>query len=216
MAVMALVALLVRCFSRHTKTPGGSIQFRADKTIVGKASDEADKELNPPHKKSKLSPMLCFLFIEGVAQNTIVNVYIPVGGNDDETSGSPMETAILHWGVQPGRNFEAAISESPISHVFQFNLDKQEGGVATQMTNFVIHLNWRGAAGIVLGGSTRYIDAEMKKLNYFRKVIEGMAVDSLCCVANAYHLHEMKFHAVKNLLIGHYQRMISFYWLLWV
>ena len=29
-------------------------------------------------------------------------------------------------------------------------------------------------------------------MNYFRKVIEGMAIGSLCCVANAYHLHEMK------------------------
>ena len=162
-AIMALVALLVKCFSRHTKTPGGSIQFRVDKTIVSKASDEANKELDPPHKKSKLSPMLCFLFIEGVAQNTNVNVYLPVGGNDDETSRSPMEKAILHWRVQPVRNCEAAISQSPISHVFQFNLDKQGGGVATQMTDFVIHLNWRGAAGIVLGGSTRYMDAETRR-----------------------------------------------------
>ena len=38
----------------------------------------------PPQKKSELSPMLCFLFIKGVAQNTNVSVYLPEGGNDDE------------------------------------------------------------------------------------------------------------------------------------
>ena len=276
MAVIALIALLVRCSSGHAKNPGGSIQFRADKTIVSKVSDGADKvftvavtivtvaeleglpfmvtstlayskrkmmadkasrqelpafetmasatticsdrtealtmnpmtkveayiggkKSDPPHKKSKLSPMLGFLLIEGITQNTNVSIYLPVGVGDDEASQSSKGKAILHWGFQPGRNFEAAIPESPISHVFQFNLDKEGGGVAAQMTDFVIHIHWKGAAGLVLGGSTGYIDAESqliqrddKKKNYFRKVIDGMAVGSLCCVANAYHLYEMK------------------------
>ena len=69
------------------------------------------------------------------------------------------------------------------------------------MTEFVIHIHWRGVAGIVLGDSTRYIDAEVEKMNYFRKVIEGMAIGSLWWVANAYHLHETKEVPVKKLAI---------------
>ena len=44
------------------------------------------KKIDPPQKKSELSPMLCFLFIKikCVAQNTNVSVYLPEGGNDDE------------------------------------------------------------------------------------------------------------------------------------
>lgn len=35
------------------------------------------KKIDPPNKKSELSPSLCNLIIEGIAQNTNGSVYVP-------------------------------------------------------------------------------------------------------------------------------------------
>ncbi|KAJ1400645.1 P-type ATPase [Sesbania bispinosa] len=157
------------------------------------------KKIVPPDKKSQLSPMLCSLLIEGVAQNTNGSVYVRESGNGVEVSGSPTEKAILQWGIQLGMDFEAARSESSIIHVFPFNSDKKRGGVAIQTTDSEIHIHWKGAAEIVLACCTGYIDTndqlvemDEEKMTVFKKVIEDMAADSLRCVAIAYRLYEME------------------------
>ena len=57
------------------------------------------KKIDPRQKKSELSPMLSSLLIEGIAQHTNGKVYLLEDGNDVKVSGSPIEKAILHWGV---------------------------------------------------------------------------------------------------------------------
>ncbi|GAU35094.1 hypothetical protein TSUD_161980 [Trifolium subterraneum] len=52
-------------------------------------------KINPPHQLES-SPKLRSLLIEGVAQNTNDNVYVPEGANDVEVTGSPTEKEILH------------------------------------------------------------------------------------------------------------------------
>ncbi|MED6216509.1 Calcium-transporting ATPase 10, plasma membrane-type [Stylosanthes scabra] len=201
MADKALVRRLSAC-----ETMGSATIICSDKTgtltmnqmTVVEALIGGEK-IDPPHKKSGLSPILCSLLIEGVAQNTNGSVFVPEGGNEVEVSGSPTEKAILHWAVQLGMNFKAARSESSIIHVFPFNSEKKRGGVAVQTTEPEVHIHWKGAAEIVLGCCTQYMDVndqlmkmDEEKMNYFRGVIEDMASRSLRCVAIAYRLYEME------------------------
>ncbi|MED6207560.1 Calcium-transporting ATPase 10, plasma membrane-type [Stylosanthes scabra] len=201
MADKALVRRLSAC-----ETMGSATIICSDKTgtltmnqmTVVEALIGGEK-IDPPHKKSGLSPILCSLLIEGVAQNTNGSVFVPEGGNDVEVTGSPTEKAILHWAVQLGMNFKAARSESSIIHVFPFNSEKKRGGVAVQTTEPVVHIHWKGAAEIVLGCCTQYMDVndqlmkmDEEKMKEFREVIEDMASRSLRCVAIAYRLYEME------------------------
>ncbi|XP_054806665.1 calcium-transporting ATPase 8, plasma membrane-type-like isoform X2 [Prosopis cineraria] len=149
-----------------------------------------------PDSKSELSPNLCNLITEGVAQNT--NGSVSMVGGDVEVSGSPTEKAILHWGIKMGMNFEAVRSESSIIHVFPFNSEKKRGGVAVKTSDSQVHIHWKGAAEIVLACCTWYIEAtgqlvkmDDKKMAFFQKAIEDMASDSLRCVAMAYRSYEM-------------------------
>ncbi|KAJ1433430.1 P-type ATPase [Sesbania bispinosa] len=201
MADKALVRRLSAC-----ETMGSATTICSDKTgtltmnqMTVVEACIGGKKIVPPDKKSQLSPMLCSLLIEGVAQNTNGSVYVPESGNGVEVSGSPTEKAILQWGIQLGMDFEAARSESSIIHVFPFNSDKKRGGVAIQTTDSEIHIHWKGAAEIVLACCTGYIDTndqlvemDEEKMTVFKKVIEDMAADSLRCVAIAYRLYEME------------------------
>ncbi|KAK7265346.1 hypothetical protein RJT34_32965 [Clitoria ternatea] len=201
MADKALVRRLSAC-----ETMGSATTICSDKTgtltmnqMTVVEAFIGEKKIVPSHDKSQLSPMLCSLLIEGVAQNTNGSVYIPEGSKDVEVSGSPTEKAILGWGIQLGMDFEAARSESSIIHVFPFNSDKKRGGVVVQTTDSEIHIHWKGAAEIVLASCTGYIDTndqlvemDEEKMTVFRKAIEDMAADSLRCVAIAYRLYEME------------------------
>ena len=138
------------------------------------------------------------LIIEGIAQNTTGNVYVPETGGDVEVTGSPTEKAILQWALKLGMNFEATRSQSSILHVFPFNSEKKRGGVAVKLPNSEVHIHWKGAAEIILASCTRYIDSDDQvaamdddKRMFFRKSIEEMASGSLRCVAMAYLPYEL-------------------------
>ncbi|XP_028751403.1 calcium-transporting ATPase 8, plasma membrane-type [Neltuma alba] len=198
MADKALVRRLSAC-----ETMGSATTICSDKTgtltmnqMTVVEAYIGGKKIGPRHDKSELSPNLCTLIIEGLAQNTNGSVY-RVGG-DVEVSGSPTEKAILHWGIKLGMDFEAVRSESSILHVFPFNSDKKRGGVAVKTLDSQVHIHWKGAAEIVLACCTWYIDASGQlvkmdeKMAFFQKAIEDMAAESLRCVAMAYRSYEMK------------------------
>ncbi|KAM7473532.1 hypothetical protein LguiB_020775 [Lonicera macranthoides] len=157
------------------------------------------KKMDSPDNSSSLPADVTSLLIEGIAQNSTGNVFVPEGNGDIEVTGSPTEKAILQWGVNIGMNFEAVRSSSSIIHAFPFNSEKKRGGVAVKTADSEIHLHWKGAAEIVLASCKRYIDAnghlvpmDDDQAKLFRESIEDMAARSLRCVAFAFRSCEME------------------------
>ncbi|KAL5056737.1 hypothetical protein RYX36_028341 [Vicia faba] len=166
-------------------------QMTVVETYVGR------KKLNPPDDSSKLHPEVVSLINEGIAQNTTGNIFIPKDGGETEVSGSPTEKAILSWAMKLGMNFELIRSSSKVLHVFPFNSEKKRGGVAVKRANSGVHIHWKGAAEIVLGTCTQYIDSNghpqsiEEEKAFFKKAIDDMATQSLRCVAIAYRSYEL-------------------------
>ncbi|KAG4972706.1 hypothetical protein JHK85_039127 [Glycine max] len=118
------------------------------------------KKLNPPDDLTKLHPEVSSLINEGIAQNTTGNIFVPKDGGEAEVSGSPTEKAILSWAVKLGMNFDLIRSNSTILHVFPFNSEKKRGGLALKLPDSAVHIHWKGAAEIVLGKCTQYLDSD--------------------------------------------------------
>ncbi|XP_054784018.1 calcium-transporting ATPase 9, plasma membrane-type-like isoform X1 [Prosopis cineraria] len=156
------------------------------------------KKLNSPDDPSKLNSEVLSLIKEGIAQNTTGTVFVPKDGGETEVSGSPTEKAILSWAVKLGMDFDLIRSNSTVLHVFPFNSEKKRGGVLLkQNVDSRVHIHWKGAAEIVLGKCTQYIDSNGSLLcieeekDFFKEVIEDMAARSLRCVAIAYRSYEL-------------------------
>ncbi|KAG5021251.1 hypothetical protein JHK85_017593 [Glycine max] len=113
-----------------------------------------------PDDSSKLHPKALSLINEGIAQNTTGNVFVPKDGGETEVSGSPTEKAILKWAVKLGMDFDVIRSNSTVLHVFPFNSEKKRGGVALKLGDSGVHIHWKGAAEIVLGTCTQYLDSD--------------------------------------------------------
>ncbi|XP_024192500.1 calcium-transporting ATPase 10, plasma membrane-type isoform X2 [Rosa chinensis] len=157
-----------------------------------------EKKINFADSTSNLSPILSSLLVEGIAQNTSGSLSV-LGA-----SGSPIDRAILHWGVKLGMNFDDIMSQSPVLQVLPFSSEKKRGGVALDLTHGRVHVHWKGAAEGVLASCTRYIGAndqvlpmDDEKLTFFQKAIEDMASGGLHCVAIAYRSLEL-----ENVLIN--------------
>ncbi|TVU05043.1 hypothetical protein EJB05_48191 [Eragrostis curvula] len=149
-------------------------------------------KLDPCHDTSQMSASTSSLIIEGIAQNTTGTVFLPEDGGEAELTGSPTEKAILSWGLKVGMDFHDVRSKSSVLHVFPFNSEKKRGAVAVQAENGV-HIHWKGAAEIVLASCKSWLSVEglvhpmsTAKYDEYKKSIEGMAANSLRCVAFAY------------------------------
>ncbi|KAJ0984186.1 hypothetical protein J5N97_002542 [Dioscorea zingiberensis] len=200
MADKALVRRLSAC-----ETMGSATTICSDKTgtltlneMTVVTAYVGGKKIDPPDNSEQLSPTATNLLIEGIAQNTTGNVFVPETGGAIEVTGSPTEKAILSWGVKLGMIFDDARSKSSILHVFPFNSEKKRGGVAVHAGGSDVHVHWKGAAEIVLASCTSWLDADGNiqamndMMNTFKRSIEDMASESLRCVAFAYRLYELE------------------------
>ncbi|XP_027343471.1 calcium-transporting ATPase 9, plasma membrane-type-like [Abrus precatorius] len=199
MADKALVRRLSAC-----ETMGSATTICSDKTgtltlnqMTVVEAYVGGKKLNPPDDLRKMHPEVVSLINEGIAQNTTGNVFVPKDGGETEVSGSPTEKAVLSWALKLGMNFDLIRSNSSILHVFPFNSEKKRGGVAVKLVDSAVHIHWKGAAEIVLGTCTQYLDADghLKSIEeekgFFKKAIEDMAAQSLRCVAIAYRSYNL-------------------------
>lgn len=147
---------------------------------------------DPVTELQSLPTELYNLLLEGIAQNSNANVNIPAEGKELEVLGSPTEKAVLMWGLKLGMNFDFVKSQSTILQVEAFNSEKKRAGVAVRVTESGrVHAHWKGAAEIVLGESDKMLCADNSELPITERkdlmnVIEGMASQSLRCIAFGY------------------------------
>jgi Ca2+-transporting ATPase len=108
-------------------------------------------------------------------------------------SGSPTEVACLGWGLKLGMDFKQTRHASTIRHVETFNSTKKRAGVVYENDKGIVEAHWKGAAEIILGLCTRFVNEHGEvqvltadKNSELKNVIEGMAAKSLRCIAFAY------------------------------
>ena len=141
-----------------------------------------------------MAPEVLELFQQGVGLNTTGSICKPSPISEPEISGSPTEKAILLWAVSDlGMDMDELKRAHEVLHVEAFNSEKKRSGIAIRKkTTNTVHAHWKGAAEIILGMCSNYIDnngiekpldEERSKL---QNIIEGMAASSLRCIAFAH------------------------------
>lgn len=134
------------------------------------------------------------LLLEGIAQNSSGSVFHPMEGGEPEILGSPTEKAVLLWGLKLGMDFEFVRRQSTILQVETFNSDKKRAGVAVQvLATGRINAHWKGAAEMIVEDCDHFLCVDtstcpitMDEKIHLMDVIEGMAAESLRCIALGY------------------------------
>eukprot|EP00253_Pinus_taeda_P025991 PITA_25991 len=95
-------------------------------------------------------------------------------------------------------NFDNERSKSSILHVSTFNSEKKRGGVALKKSETEVHIHWKGAAEIILGLCSMWIDSSgsvrkmtLKEVDENKEIIKGMAAEALRCIAFAYRTYDL-------------------------
>eukprot|EP00268_Persea_americana_P002400 TRINITY_DN10723_c0_g1_i5.p1 TRINITY_DN10723_c0_g1~~TRINITY_DN10723_c0_g1_i5.p1 ORF type:complete len:983 (+),score=193.35 TRINITY_DN10723_c0_g1_i5:474-3422(+) len=144
---------------------------------------------------SAISPNILELLHQGVGLNTSGCAFRPNSTSMPEISGSPTEKAILSWAVHKlGIDMEKLMKSCNIQQVENFNSEKKRSGILmNRIGDKSIHVHWKGAAEMILAmcsghfgmdGAPKDID-EVTMMKY-KKIIKGMADQSLRCIAFAY------------------------------
>ncbi|KAL5712488.1 P-type Ca(2+) transporter [Ranunculus cassubicifolius] len=147
--------------------------------------------------ESNIATTMLYLFRQGVGLNTTGSVYRRSPEAEPELSGSPTEKAILSWSVSKmGMQIDEIKRGCSILGVEAFNSVKKRSGVLLRNNNDnSTHVHWKGAAEMILAmcsnyyeidGRTEYMEDGKRKV--LEKIIQGMAANSLRCIAFA-HRH---------------------------
>ncbi|KAG5560234.1 hypothetical protein RHGRI_003504 [Rhododendron griersonianum] len=164
---------------------------------------------------SSLAASVVELLHQGVGLNTTGSVYKSISWSEFEFSGSPTEKAILSWAVlELNLDMEGLKQSCEIVHVEAFNSTKKRSGVLMRKKGEnTTNVHWKGAAEMVLAMCSNYYDVSgnIKVLDGFERkkfdqIIQGMAANSLRCIAFAHKQvpeqenEEGKIHIEENCL----------------